>query len=379
MNTNYIYNMRYVLILCLFTASCSTPIEKALNSSSPLITRVTDSIDKYEVQILFTQIDSTDNGDLQFKDYSYGINEQNYFYPASTVKLPVSVLAAEYADAREDITLDTPYIIDGDEELHSISDDLRQIFAVSDNKAYNRLYELLGRDYINSRLREKGYTQTTIQHRLATPEAAVNARKTIQFFPSYTAESIIITNKEDKDLIANNVVGNKKGLGYIENGKLVNEPMDFGLKNHFPLQEQHHFVKSLVFPNSFETSKKFELSETSRQRVLKAMKTLPRDAKYNQEEYYDSYVKFFMYGDVTTPIPDNIHIYNKVGFAYGTLTETAYIEDTQNDIRFIISATILVNDNQIFNDDTYEYEQIGIPFLAQLGREFYEQEKERKE
>ena len=50
----------------------------------------------------------------------------------------------------------------------------------------------------------------------------------------------------------------------------------------------------------------------------------------------------------------------------------------RNDIRFIISATILVNDNQIFNDDTYEYEQIGIPFLAQLGREFYEQEKERK-
>jgi len=80
-----------------------------------------------------------------------------------------------------------------------------------------------------------------------------------------------------------------------------------------------------------------------------------------------------------TQIPSNIEIYNKVGYAYGTLTETAYIVDTKNDIRFILSATILVNDNGIFNDNTYEYEHIGIPFLAQLGRELYTQEKERKE
>jgi hypothetical protein len=28
-----------------------------------------------------------------------------------------------------------------------------------------------------------------------------------------------------------------------------------------------------------------------------------------------------------------------------------------------------VNSNQIFNDDTYEFEQVGIPFLAALGQE----------
>ena len=32
-------------------------------------------------------------------------------------------------------------------------------------------------------------------------------------------------------------------------------------------------------------------------------------------------------------------------------------------------ATILVNSNQIFNDDIYEFEQVGIPFLAALGQE----------
>jgi hypothetical protein len=85
-----------------------------------------------------------------------------------------------------------------------------------------------------------------------------------------------------------------------------------------------------------------------------------------------------MFGDNTDPMPDHIKIYNKVGYAYGTLTDCAYIKDAENDVDFILTATILVNSNGIFNDNTYEYDEIGIPFLAQLGREIYEIELERK-
>ena len=67
-----------------------------------------------------------------------------------------------------------------------------------------------------------------------------------------------------------------------------------------------------------------------------------------------------------------------MGYAYGTLTETAYIVDKKEDIQFLLSATILVNKNRIFNDDTYEYDEIGILFLAQLGREFYEYSLDNK-
>ena len=52
--------------------------------------------------------------------------------------------------------------------------------------------------------------------------------------------------------------------------------------------------------------------------------------------------------------------------------------DEKEGIQFLLSATILVNKNEIFNDDTYEYDTIGIPFLAQLGREIYALEKNRK-
>ncbi|MGB5359311.1 MAG: hypothetical protein WBN27_05150, partial [Eudoraea sp.] len=68
----------------------------------------------------------------------------------------------------------------------------------------------------------------------------------------------------------------------------------------------------------------------------------------------------------------------KVGFAYGTLTDCAYIVDEKNHIEFMLTATILVNKDDIFNNDNYEYEEIGIPFLAALGREFYNYALETK-
>ena len=73
-----------------------------------------------------------------------------------------------------------------------------------------------------------------------------------------------------------------------------------------------------------------------------------------------------------------IRIYNKVGDAYGTITDVAYIKDKKNEIEFILTATILVNENKIFNDDIYESDQIGIPFLAALGRAVLEELKKDK-
>jgi len=104
------------------------------------------------------------------------------------------------------------------------------------------------------------------------------------------------------------------------------------------------------------------------------MKALPREAGFDEKEYYDSYCKFFLFGDKRGRIPEHIKIYNKVGFAYGTLTDCAYIQDTQTGVEFLLTATILVNRDGIFNDNAYEYEETGIPFLAALGRELHNME-----
>jgi hypothetical protein len=72
-------------------------------------------------------------------------------------------------------------------------------------------------------------------------------------------------------------------------------------------------------------------------------------------------------------MPDDITILNKVGYAYGYLTDCAYIMDTTNEISFILTATVHVNENRIFNDDNYQYDEVGIPFLAALGRQIHQQ------
>jgi hypothetical protein len=37
-----------------------------------------------------------------------------------------------------------------------------------------------------------------------------------------------------------------------------------------------------------------------------------------------------------------------------------------------------VNADGVFNDDAYEYDEIGMPFLARLGRAVYEHELRRE-
>ncbi len=372
---NFVFLLILLYSLC---TSCNNPMDDILGSTHSSIQKVIDSIEKHEVQIIYTQIDTTDKGAIQFKDFYFQVKNKNYFYPASTVKLPIVLLAAEYLEKNKRVHLDTPYITRRDTLLHSVSDDIRQIFAVSDNEAYNRLYDLLGRDNINNRIEELDLIPTRIAHRLSTPNADNAERDIIKFFPSYEGKTITLTPPPDKPIQEISLKKQQKGKGYIKEQNRINAPFDFSKKNYFPLKSQHELMKRIFFGDQFSKKKKLQISNIDLYRIQKAMSTLPRNAKYDPKTYYDSYVKFFMYGDSKDPIPDHIKIYNKVGYAYGTLTETAYIVDTKNNIQFILSATILVNENDTFNDDVYEYDTIGIPFLAQLGREVYDLEIARR-
>ena len=98
----------------------------------------------------------------------------------------------------------------------------------------------------------------------------------------------------------------------------------------------------------------------------------------SDEAYYDSYVKFLVYGDTPGKMDGSVRIYNKVGDAYGTLTDVAYITVPEEDIAFFLTATIHVNSNGIFNDDVYEYDRLGFPFLGALGREVLAYERQRR-
>ena len=370
-----------LFICCIAIASCSQQkqnlnfLEVALSSDNAKIKRVVDSIDNYQVQIKYTQIDRK-NDSVIFTDYDFQVNDSMYFYPASTVKFPTAVLALEKLNKIDSLSIQTKYYVEGDTIESTFAKDISEIFAVSDNLANNRLVEFLGFEAINQNLREKGISPVRITHRLGQRSDDLRTKPLIIYInDSTTGITSFILNKTPDEL---ELLEIKKGVGYYENEELVEVPFNFSQKNYYPISSQHNVLKRILFPNNFEETERFHISAEQRNFLLEAMHTVPQKAGYDATTYYDSYCKFFLYGDSKENIPEHLEIYNKVGFAYGTLTDCAYVKDTENNVEFLLTATILVNKDGIFNDDAYEYEEIGIPFLAQLGREIYHQELNRK-
>lgn len=372
------FNFLFLLSLLLFSSCIEKKetnfLEIALASEHPNIKRVMDSVSAYEVQIRYTKIERL-NDSIVLKDYDFQVDKNTYFYPASTVKLPAAVASLEKLNEIDSLNRNTKFYIEGDSVETTFTEAIQQIFAVSSNEANNRLVEFLGFNELNKRIQNKGITDFRVSHRLSTTNADEVSTKPLIIYlnDSTTSTTNTIVNSSAKPLKLDKVV---KGDGYLAEDVLIKEPFDFSLKNWYSIPAQTNLLKRLFFPQLFEENQLFKLTNEQLSFLKEAMAITPHQVGYDRTTYYDGYGKFLMFGDTQENIPEYISIYNKVGYAYGTLTDCAYVVDTKNQVEFILAATILVNKNQIFNDNTYEFEEIGIPFLAQLGREIYELEKE---
>ena len=367
-------NKLLVLLLSLQLLACGQkdPMEVILSSDDPRIRTVLDNPEGYDVQIRYTRINREEDS-VRLTNYDYQVNDRDYFYPASTVKLPTAVLVLEWLNEQPGITRKDSFLIEGDSIRTTFEQEIIELFAVSDNDAYNRLFEVLGKDEINQRLRSKGIEPVRISHRFRGATSYDLDTDPIDIFRSDTV-FMHLESKTSQPIQVLNMNRILKGLGYISNDTLVRTPFDCTRRNYYPISAQTEVLNRLYFPELYPESEQFNLSEEQLAFLRSSMSRLPKDAGYNDEDHYDSYVKFFLYGDSKKNIPEHIKIYNKVGLAYGTLTDCAYIVDEKNNVEFMLTATILVNANKIFNDGIYEYDSIGIPFLAGLGQAAYEYE-----
>jgi len=372
-------------------------VEQLLRSRPDLFGEILKNVKKYEVQILYTQIDRDQNNQPAFRSHSYRVNSKEYFYPASTVKLPAAVLALEKLNTlgiqslnkHTSLRIDSAYSgqttvthdSSSENRLPAIAHYIKKIFLASDNDAYNRLYEFLGQRALNEALWQKGFKDVKIMHRLSIARSAEQNRYTGSF-TFYDGDKIIYQQPLGFNPLAfkNKLKTTLRGKGYIENDALINEPKDFSQKNFISLDNLQGVLKAVLFPETVKPKQRFFLTEGDHPFLHKYMSMLPRESaypEYDTTEHYDSHDKFFMFGDSKQRIPSNFRIFNKIGQAFGYLIDNAYMVDFENKIEFLLAAVIYVNDDQIFNDDKYEYETIGIPFLANLGRVVYGYEKTR--
>lgn len=352
----------------------------------------------YELQVIYTQIDRDTAGRPHFRSYTYRADSARYFYPASTVKMPLALLSLEKINnlrrsGYPRLNRNTAYRIDSlrafqqryavdttaPRGLPSIAHDIREVFTVSDNLAYNRMFEFLGREYINRALQEKGYSRTGIVHRFNYPGRDNRYASPITF---YDASGAIFGEKErfDGNSRDNTQTATRKGKAYYDDaGNLVHQPFDMRSKNWFALADMEKMLRAVLFPEAVPPQNRFFLTPDDYKFLWHYMGIFPRECDFPKYDsvYYDGYVKFFLFGDSKTRQSGKIRVFNKAGEAYGTLTDVAYIVDFENDVEFVLAATLLCNPDGVFNDDKYDYDKAGFPFLAGLGRRVYEFELKR--
>jgi hypothetical protein len=369
-------------------------LSELLNKSEDsLIQKIYSNKANHEIQILYTQIQRDSEGNPNFKEFSYQENPKRYFYPASTVKLPIAILALEKVRRLQmqgfEITPNSSFeILDQNQNTISVLDSthprgkltishlIKKLFLVSDNQAYNYLFDFLGRDSINKCLAEKRIYDFHIFHKFP---GSTNNNKSPEFV-FYSDESKEVYRQPSRaykmESKKDEFFGIHKGKGFMEGGTLIKAPMDFSKKNYASLSALNQILKRLIFPNQFSKQESFDITTEDYEFIKYWMSRTPPEVDipfYDRDHYYDSYCKFLMYGDLKGEMSNRIRIYNKVGLAYGTLTDIAYIKDDLG-VEFFLAATVFVNQNQIFNDGEYEYDDLGIPFLGALGRAVYEYE-----
>ena len=353
----------------------------------------------YYLQIAYTQIDRNSQQEPVFTLHTFNVDNTKYFYPASTVKLPAAVLALDKLRRYESLSIDkdTKLTINSDKTWMSsvlgdssskngeatIAQFIKKIFVVSDNDAFNRLYEFLGQDHFNQRMWDLGYSETRMRHRLSIPLTAEQNKYTNSLSFFINDKKMLEQPMQFSSLpLTVNSVKNLIGKSYMQSTELIDAPMDFSGKNFFNISEQHLFLQQIMFPKNINSDKKLYLRAEDFDFLYEWMSKLPRESRYpfysDYDKYPDGYCKFLMFGDSNKKIPNHIRIYNKVGMAYGFLIDNAYIVDTKNKIEFFLTASVYSNDNQILNDNQYEYNELTLPFLAELGEKVYNYELSRK-
>ena len=70
-------------------------MEDLLNAHPQHFSAILKNRDSMKVQIIYTQINRDVNNQPLFRNYYFHLDPEMYFYPASTVKMPVAVLALQ--------------------------------------------------------------------------------------------------------------------------------------------------------------------------------------------------------------------------------------------------------------------------------------------
>jgi hypothetical protein len=350
----------------------------------------------YRYQLVYTKIDRDQNGVPHFTNYTLHADAENYFNPASMVKMPLAFLAMEklyelnqpgvnkFTTMQFDSNYQRQVAMTADSSAQnkkpSIAHFIKRAFLISENDPYNRLYQFMGQGPTNQKLIAKGYSSTKITRQfMGYTEDQNRHTNGVNFLDEKGLPILKLSPQYNTDSFqfgAPILIGDAH---WNSKDEVVKAPFDFTRHNNISLVDMQKMLQAVLFPASVPKQSRFNMSESDRLFLLQYLSQYPSETdypKYDSAHFYDSYVKFF-FQDSTHTMPKHIRVFNKVGCAYGFLTDVSYVLDTKNNIDYMLSATVYVNSDGVVNDSKYDEETVGYPFLNQIGKAFYQYELQR--
>jgi hypothetical protein len=357
--------------------------------------------DYYRIQVIYTQIDRDEHNIPTFTNHTWRLRPDEYFNPASFVKIPVSIFALEKINnelnqfgvtkfsrmlAEKNQGCQEPDAWDSTSlsPYPNIADYIKRALIVSENNPYKRLYEFLGQGYIQNKLEQIGFNDSKITQRFQSKCDEEGNRYTNAFNFYDTGGKLLYRQPEqyndnyiharDSSIVVGDYVMRK--------GKIEKGGKDFSNANRLQLHQLHQLMMAIFFPEQMPQNLQFNLSQEDLDLLRKSSGLNPEESEnpfYNPKKYWPAYNNYFFYGQRKNAIINkDVRIFNKVAMSYGFLSETAYIVDFKTKREFFLSATIYTNKDGVISDDKYEYTGIGLPFMQKLSLLIYKYELQRK-
>ena len=371
-----------------------TDLSPVLQSCSNRFERVIASPESFRAQVLISEVVTNRSGRIQLKRHGYRVGAE-YFYPASTVKLCVAVaalktverlqpssLAADLADVPMEIAPlfpgDAPQISDASnmEGGHiTVGHEMRKIALVSDNQAFNHLYDLVGHEELNRAMHDLGLRSVVINHRLSETRTIPDMRASAAVTLRVTGgQPIVIPARSSKLMLTNTAKNLLVGNGFMKGEQLVKTPMDFSTRNGISLVDLQDLLVKVARPDIDLGTPPLKLNASHRARLLQAMTEYPRESAnpiYPAKDFPDEYSKFLLPG-IRRVFPsktpgERVESTGKIGRAYGFSIENSFVRNPANGRAVFVTAVLYTNADGVLNDDKYEYETVADPFFADLG------------
>ena len=364
-------------------AADDTLLSELLRDAGPQSRRIFASLDEFDLQILWSRCVRADARTWRVTaTHSLGVQRQRWFAAASFIKLPLAALLLEQLCARGlidhvnslRVTVDAigacaplPAPVKGGWPFMRL---LRAICVVSDNRAYNALYELLGSDAIHRRLGELGYSDCRVAARLGCGGAnrpGKLAARVVDAAGKLVWDSPRNASEQPQLFPFGRAL---KGRAWAEGGKQTVGPHDFSDSNFMPLADVHRMTLELASGQALGDGPAFALCPIARRLLAQIMALTPRecpDPVYAPAQYVDDHSKWLIPLDAAGQQPAGLRIGSKNAQSYGYIGDSAFIVDEARNIGFGLSAVVFVDRDGVLNDGNYAYADIGRPFLRELG------------